>query len=86
MRIVPTSWDVFPHAISAGFQCVSLDWPAESGWVNYNALQQLAHFMTVFIAAPLAVPTGVRMSRWWPKSSDRLDKAFPVQWARCTFR
>ncbi|MCR8672046.1 cytochrome b/b6 domain-containing protein, partial [Agrococcus sp. HG114] len=82
MRIVPTSWEVLPHAISAGLQYVSLDWPTEDGWVNYNALQQLAYFVTVFIAAPLAIITGLRMSRWWPRGNERLDRAYPVEWAR----
>ena len=62
MRIVPTSWDVFPNALSAALQYVSLDWPTENGWVNYNSLQLLAYFVTVFIAAPLAIVTGMRMS------------------------
>ncbi|WP_239539677.1 cytochrome b/b6 domain-containing protein, partial [Microbacterium sp. B35-04] len=82
MRIVPTSWEVFPNAVSAGLQYVSLDWPTENGWVNYNALQQLAYFATVFIAAPLAVITGVRMSGVWPKNAAGLNKAYPVEWAR----
>ena len=82
MRIVPTSWEVFPHAISAGLQYVSLDWPLEDGWVNYNSLQQLAYFVTVFIAAPVAIITGVRMSGWWPTGNDRLDRAYPIEWAR----
>ena len=62
MRIVPTSWEVFPNAVSAALQYVSLDWPTENGWVNYNALQQIAYFSTVFLAAPLAIVTGFRMS------------------------
>ncbi|KRB37318.1 hypothetical protein ASD93_11795 [Microbacterium sp. Root180] len=82
MRIVPTSWEVFPNAISAALQYVSLDWPTENGWVNYNALQQLAYFTTVFIAAPLAAITGVRMSGIWPKNAAGLSKAYPVEWAR----
>ncbi|WP_306232255.1 cytochrome b/b6 domain-containing protein [Agrococcus beijingensis] len=81
MRIVPTSLEVFPQAISAGLQYASLDWPTEHGWIGYNALQQLAYFVTVFIAAPLAIITGVRMSRWWPKRP-ALDRAFPIEWAR----
>jgi thiosulfate reductase cytochrome b subunit len=51
---VPTSWDVVPNAISAALQYASLNWPTENGWVNYNGLQLLAYFATVFIAAPLA--------------------------------
>ncbi len=82
MRIVPTTWEVVPHAISAGLQYATLDWPVEDGWVAYNALQQLAYFATVFIAAPLAIITGVRMSGWWPKGNERLDRAYPIAWAR----
>ncbi|WP_447946563.1 cytochrome b/b6 domain-containing protein [Microbacterium lacticum] len=82
MRIVPTSWEVFPNALSAALQYVSLDWPTENGWVNYNALQQLAYFSTVFLAAPLAIVTGVRMSSLWPKKAERLSRAYPIEWAR----
>lgn len=82
MRIVPTSWEVFPNALSAALQYVSLDWPTENGWVNYNSLQQLAYFATVFLAAPLAILTGVRMSGVWPKNAAGLNRAYPVEWAR----
>ena len=82
VRIVPTSWEVFPNALSAALQYVSLDWPTENGWVNYNSLQQLAYFTTVFVAAPLAVITGVRMSGLWPKNAKALNRAYPVEWAR----
>lgn len=82
MRIIPTSWEVFPNAISAALQYVSLDWPTENGWVNYNSLQQLAYFATVFIAAPLAAITGVRMSGIWPKNATGLNKAYPIEVAR----
>ncbi|WP_260837413.1 cytochrome b/b6 domain-containing protein [Microbacterium sp. SLBN-146] len=82
MRIVPTSWEVFPNAVSAALQYVSLDWPTENGWVNYNALQQLAYFTTVFVAAPLAIITGVRMSGVWPKKAATLNRIYPVEWAR----
>jgi thiosulfate reductase cytochrome b subunit len=82
MRLVPTSWEVFPNAISAGLQYMSLDWPTENGWVNYNALQQLAYFVTVFIAAPLAATTGYRMSALWPKQATKLNRLYPAEWAR----
>ncbi|OFT29938.1 hypothetical protein HMPREF3170_05810 [Corynebacterium sp. HMSC08D02] len=68
MRIVPTSWEVIPQAVSAGIQYLSLDWPTENPWVHYNALQELSYFAVVFIAAPLAILSGARMSEWWPKS------------------
>jgi len=82
MRIVPTSWAVFPNALSALLQYVSLDWPTESDWVAYNSLQQLAYFAVVFVAAPLAALTGVRMSGLWPASARRLSRAYPVEVAR----
>lgn len=78
MRIVPTSWEVFPHAVSAGLQYLSLDWPDENGWVYYNALQELSYFVTVFVAAPLAIASGFRMSGMWPKAWSKV----PVGWAR----
>ncbi|MDT3346351.1 cytochrome b/b6 domain-containing protein, partial [Microbacterium aquilitoris] len=82
MRVIPTSWEVFPNALSAALQYVSLDWPTENGWVNYNALQQLAYFATIFIAAPLAAITGYRMSAVWPKQATTLNRLYPVEWAR----
>lgn len=65
MRLVPLSWDVVPNAISVGIQYVSLDWPAHDGWVHYNALQLLLYGATVFLAAPLALVTGLRLSPAW---------------------
>lgn len=81
MRVVPTSWDVVPNAISAALQYASLDWPSENGWVNYNSLQLIAYFVTIFIAAPLAVATGLRMSGAWP-NNDRINRVYPVELAR----
>ncbi|GER22328.1 hypothetical protein NCCP1664_08250 [Zafaria cholistanensis] len=82
MRIVPQSWDVFPNALSAALQYASLDWPHENGWVNYNSLQVLAYFTTVFIAAPLAIATGLRMSSAWPKHTEKLNRLYPIEAAR----
>ncbi|KZE39566.1 cytochrome b/b6 domain-containing protein [Microbacterium sp. T32] len=82
MRVVPTSWDVFPNAVSAALQYASLDWPTENGWVNYNSLQQLSYFAITFVAAPLAIVTGVRLSGVWPKDAERLNRLFPAEWAR----
>ncbi|WP_193095573.1 cytochrome b/b6 domain-containing protein [Brevibacterium sp. FME17] len=81
-RIVPTSWEVFPNAVSAMLQYMMLDWPAEDGWVNYNSLQQLMYFLVVFVAAPLAAITGLRMSEWWPKDATKLNKIYPAPLAR----
>ncbi|WP_434613688.1 cytochrome b/b6 domain-containing protein [Arthrobacter sp. A5] len=82
MRIIPTRWDVFPNAVSAALQYASLSWPIEDGWVNYNALQLLTYFVTVFIAAPLAIITGLRMSSAWPKKAEKLNKAYRIEAAR----
>lgn len=68
-RIVPTSWQVFPNAASVALQYMSLNWPYNNGWVAYNGLQVLAYFITVFIAAPLALLTGLGQS---PALSNRL--------------
>jgi thiosulfate reductase cytochrome b subunit len=81
-RIVPTSWDVFPNALSAALQYASLNWPTDNGWVNYNALQLLTYFATVFIAAPLAFISGIRTSSAWPKKAAALNKAYPMELAR----
>jgi thiosulfate reductase cytochrome b subunit len=81
-RIIPVHWDVFPHAASVAIQYASLNWPVDNGWVNFNALQLLAYFVTVFIAAPLAILTGWRMSGAWPKDAARLNRIYPVQLAR----
>ncbi|WP_342318289.1 cytochrome b/b6 domain-containing protein [Corynebacterium mayonis] len=67
VRIVPTSIEVIPHAVSAGLQYMSMNWPTEHGWVHYNALQELTYFVVVFVAAPISALTGLRMSPWWPQ-------------------
>lgn len=81
-RIVPTSWEVFPNALSSMLQYATLDWPEEDGWVNYNSIQQLMYFTVVFIAAPLAIISGLRMSEWWPEKAEKLNKLYPAPLAR----
>lgn len=81
-RLVPTSWDVFPHAASVAIQYASLDWPVHDSWVNYNALQLLFYFLTVFVAAPLALLSGLRMSPGWPKRPGGINRVFPMSAAR----
>lgn len=68
-RLVPTSWDVIPNAASTMLQYLSLQMPIEQGWIRYNCLQQLAYFTTVFIAAPLAVLSGLMQA---PAISNKL--------------
>lgn len=82
MRIIPTDPYVFHHALSAGIQYLSLDWPSENGWIHYNALQMIAYTLVVFVAAPLAALTGWRMSSWFPAEAKGLNRAFPMEAAR----
>jgi DMSO/TMAO reductase YedYZ molybdopterin-dependent catalytic subunit/thiosulfate reductase cytochrome b subunit len=82
MRLVPLSWEHIPNAVSVAIQYLSLDWPLENGWVNYNSLQLIAYFVTVFVAAPLALITGLGMS---PALSTRfrwVSSVFSIQVAR----
>jgi DMSO/TMAO reductase YedYZ molybdopterin-dependent catalytic subunit/thiosulfate reductase cytochrome b subunit len=58
-RLVPRSWEVLPNALSTAVQYASLDFPANEGFTNYNGLQIIAYFSTIFIAAPLAFVTGL---------------------------
>ncbi|TFC40774.1 hypothetical protein E3T37_11255 [Cryobacterium sp. TMT2-10] len=76
VRIVPVSWGIIPNAVSAAIQYASLNWPVGDGWVKYNALQTLSYFFIVFVAAPLALATGIRLSPIW--TSRRLSKLVPL--------
>ncbi|AIX99933.1 molybdopterin-binding oxidoreductase [Arthrobacter sp. PAMC 25486] len=82
MRLVPLSWDVFPNSLSVAIQYLSLDWPLETGWVNYNGLQLLAYFITVFIAAPAALITGLGMSPALSTRFRAISTVFSIQVAR----
>jgi len=61
-RLVPTTWAVFPNAASTALQYLSLTFPPDHSWTQYNSLQQLAYFTTVFIAAPTSIVTGLLQS------------------------
>lgn len=69
LRLVPTTWEVWPNALSTALQYLSLDFPAEQSWTRYNSLQQLSYFLTVFIAAPVSILTGLLQS---PAISNRI--------------
>jgi thiosulfate reductase cytochrome b subunit len=66
LRIVPTDWSVVPNALSVVLQYASLEWPVENSWVSYNDAQVLSYFAVVFVASPLAIVTGLRLSPVWP--------------------
>jgi len=81
-RLVPTSWEVFPNALSVLIQYLSLDWPVENGWVVYNSLQLIAYFITVFVAAPLALITGLGMSPALSTRFKKISSLLSIQTAR----
>jgi sulfoxide reductase catalytic subunit YedY len=81
-RLVPTSWQVFPDAASVLIQYLSLDWPANDSWSAYNGLQILAYFVTVFVAGPLALITGLGMSPALSTRFKRVSKLLSIQTAR----
>ncbi len=73
-RLVPVSWGVVPDAWAIFVHYATFHLPPELGFYRYNALQQLAYFVVVFVLAPMAVLTGPSMSpaltnrfRWYPK-------------------
>ena len=41
------------------FSMCRCSFPSTHGWTHYNGLQQLTYFVTVFVAAPLAIITGL---------------------------
>ena len=83
-RLVPASWDIVPNAISAALQYLSLDWPRHDGWTHYNALQLLLYGFTVFVAGPLAVVVGLRLSPIWPTRLARPEGLLGDRFARTT--
>ena len=81
-RVVPTSWEVFPNALSVLIQYLSLNWPNETGWAAYNGLQLIAYFITIFVAAPLALITGLGMSPALSNRFKRVSTMLSIQTAR----
>jgi DMSO/TMAO reductase YedYZ molybdopterin-dependent catalytic subunit/thiosulfate reductase cytochrome b subunit len=81
-RLVPTSLDVFPNALSCMIQYASFHMPPENGWVRYNSLQQLAYFTTVFIAPPLVILSGIMQSPAVSNRAGWFGKIFNRQVAR----
>ena len=81
-RLVPLTWDVFPNALSTTLQYASLTFPVDQGWTRYNGLQQLAYFVTVFVAAPISILTGLMQSPAISNKSGWFGKMLNRQMAR----
>lgn len=78
-KVVPVSWDVLPNAVSVGLQYLSFNWPTENGWIHYNALQMLTYFVTIFIAAPLAAISGLRISPVGKARGGWIARLLPIE-------
>ena len=64
-RLVPTTWEVFPNRGLHGVAVPVLTFPVDQSWTRYNSLQQLAYFITIFIAAPCpSSPASCRVPRF----------------------
>jgi methionine sulfoxide reductase catalytic subunit len=62
-RLVPTSPTVLLQAWNTWVHYATFHLPQEpNGFYGYNALQQIAYFVVVFVFGPLAVLTGIAMS------------------------
>ncbi len=63
LKLVPTRASILPAAASCIVQYSALHLPHEvGGYYRFDALQQLSYFAVVFVAAPLAILTGLAMS------------------------
>ncbi len=61
--LVPTSWSIFPGALSCLITYASLHHVAgPNAFFHLNALQQLSYFAVVYVMAPLAILTGLAQS------------------------
>ncbi len=71
-RLVPTSWSIVPAALNCAVTYASLTLPRGAGGATFDALQQLAYFTVIFVAAPLSIMTGLMMS---PAIANRFSRA-----------
>ena len=61
-RLIPTSWDIFPHAWESLVTYVTLHVPPESAFRPYDGLQQLTYAGVVFLLTPFMILLGAAMS------------------------
>jgi thiosulfate reductase cytochrome b subunit len=73
-RLVPTHWSIVPDAFRVIATYLSGHLPSPQPGLPYDAAQQLAYFVVVFVLAPLQVLTGAAMSPaliarfpWYPR-------------------
>jgi sulfoxide reductase catalytic subunit YedY len=61
-RLLPTSWDIVPHAWNTLLTYLTFHIPPASDFRPYDPLQQLAYAGVVFLLGPLMLLTGAAMS------------------------
>jgi methionine sulfoxide reductase catalytic subunit len=73
-RLIPHDLQIFKDAWSVFVHYATLHMPPEpNGYYQFNPLQQLAYFGTIFVLAPLMMLTGIAMS----PSMDNRFKFYP---------
>jgi DMSO/TMAO reductase YedYZ molybdopterin-dependent catalytic subunit/thiosulfate reductase cytochrome b subunit len=60
--LVPTSWSIVPDAVRDIGTYLHFQFPPLQPGKPFNAAQQLAYFLVVFVLAPLQIATGAAMS------------------------
>ncbi|MBV9617482.1 MAG: molybdopterin-dependent oxidoreductase [Ktedonobacteraceae bacterium] len=74
IRLIPTSWSIFPDAWHTFLTYITFHIPPASDFHPYDPLQQLAYAAVVFLLGPFLIATGAAMSPaiegrfpWYPK-------------------
>jgi sulfoxide reductase catalytic subunit YedY len=74
IRLIPTSWDIFPQAVKDAMIYATLHFPPQGD--PYNPLQQLTYFGVVFLLGPFMIATGAAMSPAIAARFPRYQKIF----------
>src|SRR5579884_3630422 len=62
VRLIPTSWSIFPDAFHTFLTYITFHIPPQSDFHPYDPLQQLAYAGVVFLLGPFMLLTGATMS------------------------
>lgn len=74
IRLIPTSWDIFPQAFKDAMIYATLHFPPPG--YPYNPLQQITYFGIVFLLGPFMIATGAAMSPAIAARFPRYQKIF----------
>lgn len=74
IRLIPTSWSIFPRAWETFLTYITFHIPPATDFQPYDPLQQLTYAAVVFLLGPFLLATGAAMSPaiearfpWYPK-------------------